>query len=602
MNDNKEILMNKMKKNGELDLPPFMKDLYEYVQNKPASFATPGHFSGRFYQQHPAGKALLELLGEKIFVADISSSDVALGDPLIHDEPSLSAEQYAAKVFNADFTYFVLNGTSTANKIVAQALLCPGDVVLFDRNNHKSLYQGCLEMTEALPLFLPCERNKMGIIGGLDTEYFNEEYIRTKLKNIAPDKANKSRPIRLAVLQQNTNDGLIYNVDEVLRRIGHLCEYILFDAAWLGYEQCIDFLAKYSPLQRSYSSEDPGIIVTQSVHKQLAGFSQTSQIHKKDEHIKDKPWYCTHDIFNNAFMLLSSTSPFYPMIASIAVNAKMHDGQAGKDMWIQTIQEVENLRLQITKKCKYIKVFQNYADDDIYKIKDKSLQNLEMYILDPAKIIITTYQSKGIPACILNKYLEEKGIICEKSDMYALLFLFTPGFDKTIINKFIETLIEFENDYDNNTLLTISMPKLSLKDKMYQNMGLRDLADKMHEFYKKSKANILLQKLFSLNYIPKEHMSMRKASIEFKLKSYEKIPINKALNKTTLEALIPYPPGIVLVNAGEILNQEAVNYLLFLDELANNFTGFDMEVQGLHIEIENEKRRSYLYAYKVLEF
>lgn len=111
--------------------------------------------------------------------------------------------------------------------------------------------------------------------------------------------------------------------------VGHLCDYILFDSAWVGYEQFIPMMADSSPLLLELNENDPGIFVTQSVHKQQAGFSQTSQIHKKDNHIRGQARFCPHKRLNNAFMLHASTSPFYPLFAALDVNAKIHEGRVG---------------------------------------------------------------------------------------------------------------------------------------------------------------------------------------------------------------------------------------------------------------------------------
>ncbi|MEI9210986.1 ornithine decarboxylase, partial [Pseudomonas aeruginosa] len=94
--------------------------------------------------RHPAGNQFVEYFGEALFRADLCNADVAMGDLLIHEGAPCIAQQHAAKVFNADKTYFVLNGTSSSNKVVLNALLTPGDLVLFDRNNHKSNHHGAL--------------------------------------------------------------------------------------------------------------------------------------------------------------------------------------------------------------------------------------------------------------------------------------------------------------------------------------------------------------------------------------------------------------------------------------------------------------------------
>ena len=154
--------------------------------------------------------------------------------------------------------------------------------------------------------------------------------MKSLIKEVAPEKLNQKRPFRLAVIQLGTYDGTIYNARQVVDKIGHLCDYILFDSAWVGYEQFIPMMKDCSPLLLELNENDPGILVTQSVHKQQAGFSQTSQIHKKDKHIKGQDRYVNHKRFNNAFMLHASTSPFYPLFAALDVNAKIQGSEAGR--------------------------------------------------------------------------------------------------------------------------------------------------------------------------------------------------------------------------------------------------------------------------------
>lgn len=226
----------------------------------------------------------MEYFGEMLFRSDLCNADVAMGDLLIHEGAPCIAQQHAAKVFNADKTYFVLNGTSSSNKVVLNALLTPGDLVLFDRNNHKSNHHGALLQAGATPVYLETARNPYGFIGGIDAHCFEESYLRELITEVAPQRAKEARPFRLAVIQLGTYDGTIYNARQVVDKIGHLCDYILFDSAWVGYEQFIPMMADCSPLLLDLNENDPGILVTQSVHKQQAGFSQTSQIHKRQPH------------------------------------------------------------------------------------------------------------------------------------------------------------------------------------------------------------------------------------------------------------------------------------------------------------------------------
>ena len=291
-------------------LPPFFGALTHYVRQGKAQFDCPGHQGGSYFRRHPAGRAFYDFFGEEIFRSDLCNADVSMGDLLIHEGAPCESQKAAAKIYNADKTYFVLNGTSASNKVVLNACLTPGDLVLYDRNNHKSINHGALLQAGATPIYLETARNPYGFIGGIDEKCFDEAYLRKLVAEKVPEKANAKRPFRLAVIQLGTYDGTIYNARQVVDKIGHLCDYILFDSAWVGYEQFIPMMRDCSPLLLDLGPEDPGIFVTQSVHKQQAGFSQTSQIHKKDSHIKGQDRYIPHKVVNNAFMMLASTSLF----------------------------------------------------------------------------------------------------------------------------------------------------------------------------------------------------------------------------------------------------------------------------------------------------
>ncbi len=272
-------------------LPPFFGGLMAYDSDATVAFDCPGHQGGQFYRKSPAGQLFFKHFGESIFRNDLCNADVDLGDLLIHEGAAAEAQKFAARVFGADRTYFVLNGTSTSNKVVTGAVLTQGDLVLFDRNNHKSLHQGALVQAGATPIFLPTARNPFGMIGAVDWDAWDEKSLREQIRKnpLVTDKsrADAKRPFRLACIQLATYDGTVYNVKKVLERIGHLCDYVLWDEAWIGYNAFHPLFENHSPMRlKNLSSDSPGLFSTQSVHKQLAGFSQASQIHKRDEHIR----------------------------------------------------------------------------------------------------------------------------------------------------------------------------------------------------------------------------------------------------------------------------------------------------------------------------
>ena len=205
-------------------LPPFFGALAQYVYKGKSQFDCPGHQGGAYFRRHPAGRAFYDFFGEELFRSDLCNADVAMGDLLIHEGAPLTAQKAAARVFNADKTYFVLNGTSASNKVVLNAALTPGDLVLYDRNNHKSINHGALLQAGATPIYLETARNPFGFIGGIDEKCFDEEYLRSLVREKCPEKADAKRPFRLAVIQLGTYDGTIYNARQIVDKIGHLCD------------------------------------------------------------------------------------------------------------------------------------------------------------------------------------------------------------------------------------------------------------------------------------------------------------------------------------------------------------------------------------------
>ena len=326
--------------------------MVDYAEQANQMWTCPGHNGGVFYQKSPIGRAFVEHLGEAVFRNDIDNSVVELGDLLIHEGPALAAEKAAARIFGADRTYFVLNGTSTSDKIALTALVAPGDLVLFDRNNHKAALQGAMVFGGGIPVYLETDRNAQGLIGPIDFDALDEKRIREAIQNNPlikdPHAWQRKRPFRVAVIEKCTYDGTIYNVNMLIEKLGALCEYIMFDEAWGGF-------MKFHPLFKGHFAmgldglgpDAPGIMATQSTHKQLAGFSQASQIHVKDAHLDGQHRQVSHRRFNEMFMLHSSTSPFYPLFASLDVGAQMMKGRSGEVLWEDTIKLGIEMRKKI---------------------------------------------------------------------------------------------------------------------------------------------------------------------------------------------------------------------------------------------------------------
>jgi ornithine decarboxylase len=609
-------------------LPPFFRTLARYERRGYSAFDCPGHQGGQFFMRHPAGRRFVDFFGQNLFRADLCNADVAMGDLLIHEGAAYDAEAHAATVFNADRTYFVVNGTSTSNKIVASALLTPGDVALFDRNNHKSVHHGALLLAGAVPVYLETARNAFGLIGGIDQHCLDETYIRGRVARLAPDKADAPRPVRLAIIQLGTYDGTIYNARQVVDRIGRLCDYILFDSAWVGYEQFIPMMRECSPLLLELGADDPGIIVTHSVHKQQAAFSQASQIHKKDGHIEGQSRYVNHDRFNNAFMLHSSTSPFYPLFASLDVNAQMHADGGGERLWLRAVEIGVEARKLILENCTLIRPFipeevggiawQHTRTEVIASRREFFAfapdarwhgfdgYGEDQYFVDPNKLLLITpgidpatgeYEEFGIPATILESFLRENGIIAEKCALNSILFLLTPAETWSKMQHLVAQLMHFEGLMERDAPLAHVLPALQRAHRdRYEGYTIRRLAQEMHDFFKQRDVNRLQQTMFREEHFPRVACAPKLANEAFTRGHADLVRLRDIVGRVAAEGALPYPPGIVCVVPGEVWGREQRDYFLVLEDAVNYLPGFAPELQGVHLVEEDGDIRAYGYV------
>jgi len=641
-------------------LPPFFGGLMAYDTEANIAFDCPGHQGGQFYRKSPAGQLFFKHFGESIFRNDLCNADVALGDLLVHDGAAAEAERHAARVFGADQTYFVLNGTSTSNKVVTNAVLRPGDLVLFDRNNHKSLHQGALVQAGAIPIFLPTARNAFGMIGAVDWNAWDEESLRQQIRAnplvTDPHRYKVERPFRLACIQLATYDGTVYNVRQVLAKIGHLCEYVLWDEAWIGYNAFHPLFTDHSPMRlQPLGPEMPGLFSTQSVHKQGAGFSQASQIHKRDDHIRGQRRYIEPRRFNESFLIHASTSPFYPLFASLDVNAQVHEGLAGEALWDRCIE----LGIEVRKKlrqfgCYYARTggsaeekwfFDPFVPDvvtirhspfmedmtavrweslptDVLKREqqcwtfnpDASWHGYANYadgyaMVDPNKLTLLTpginrqtgeYLDFGVPATVVANYLREQRIVPEKCDLNSILFLMTPAEDESKLNSLIAKLVKFKNLWDRDAPLAEVLPSIcAAHPQRYAGYTLRQVCKEMHGFYRAADIKELQRLCFRACSFPELAMSPKRAYEALVGNDVDYVPLDRIKGRISATLALIYPPGIGVVVPGERWNdrsQPMLDYFLAFEESFNRFPGFNYEVQGVFQERINGRITFHTYA------
>lgn len=582
------------------EIPPYVADLLKFAQADPTTFATPGHHAGHYDELAPAGYLLKQAYGQEFFSSDTSDVVTALGDMLTHGGTPLKAEQAAAKLWHADKTYFVTNGTTGSNNVVASAILQPGDLVLFDRNNHKSVYNGALVMNGAIPVYLDTLRSDLGLIGPVDLKDSTEEKLRNYLRTFAPKKADQERPFRLAAMELETFDGLVPDVKMLLHRFGKLVDYMLFDAAWGGYEPFIPAMKPMDPLQLDLGPNDPGIIVTQSVHKQQSGFAQTSQIHKKDHHIKGQPRYVSHAQFNHAYLKHVTTSYSYPLYASLAANVSLNQGAVGRKIWQQALAD----SLAFRRALNDTQLFRAYNSPDLVTMETKTaysdpaawqldpqaqwhgipdLLPGQAY-LDPGKVtvILPHTHALGVSGWVVDRYLLDHNIVPEKADPNSLLFLVTPGSRMTDWRRLLEVLKQFEADYNNDKTVAQTLPKLVAETgDRYAHTTLRELCQQLSDFFQDQQLVIKQRWLFQNSNSRNQVMTAAEADAKFAMGHYDTVPLIQSAGQVAVEGALPYPPGIFVVVPGETWTLPAIDYFRILFAGIARFPGFTPEIQGV---------------------
>jgi arginine decarboxylase len=345
--DSPEFMARTIARSAQLYLdrlpPPMFKALMDYTLQASYSWHTPGHGGGVAFRKSPVGQLFYQFFGENTLRSDISVSVGSIGSLLDHTGPIAEGERNAARIFGSDATLFVVGGTSTANKIVWHGMVSKGDLVLCDRNCHKSILHSLI-MTGATPIYLIPSRNGLGIIGPISKDQFTPESIQKKIAanpfaKPAPDGNTK---VRLMVVTNSTYDGLCYNVDGIKQQLGNSVDVLHFDEAWYAYANFHEFYDGYHAISSSQPSRSPHAITfaTQSTHKLLAAFSQSSMIHIQNS--TDGQLDMTR--FNDAFMMHTSTSPQYGIIASCDVAAAMMEQPGGRALVQETIDEALGFR------------------------------------------------------------------------------------------------------------------------------------------------------------------------------------------------------------------------------------------------------------------
>ncbi len=604
--DTPEFIARNIKReaNAYLDSlpPPFFRALTHYAADGSYSWHCPGHSGGVAFLKSPVGQMFHQFFGENMLRADVCNAVEELGQLLDHTGPVAASERNAARIFNADHLYFVTNGTSTSNKIVWHSTVAPGDIVVVDRNCHKSILHAIM-MTGAIPVFLMPTRNNFGIIGPIPKSEFAWESIQKKIA-ANPFIVDKNAKPRVLTITQSTYDGILYNVEDIKDELDGKIDTLHFDEAWLPHAAFHDFYGDYHAIGADRPRcKDSMVFSTQSTHKLLAGLSQASQILVQDCENRQ----LDRDLFNEAYLMHTSTSPQYSIIASCDVAAAMMEEPGGTALVEESIAEALDFRRAMRKVDEEWGAdwwFKVWGPDDLSEegIEERDAWMLKpgerwhgfskladgFNMLDPIKATIITpgldvdgdfADEFGIPAAIVTKYLAEHGVIVEKCGLYSFFIMFTIGITKGRWNTLVTALQQFKDDYDKNQPLWKVLPEFVQKHPRYERVGLRDLCTQIHRVYKDNDVARLTTEMYLSDMVP----AMRPADAFAKMahREIERVRLDELEDRITSVLLTPYPPGIPLLIPGERFNATIVRYLKFARDFNARFPGFETDIHGL---------------------
>ncbi|HEY4023962.1 MAG TPA: aminotransferase class I/II-fold pyridoxal phosphate-dependent enzyme, partial [Pseudonocardiaceae bacterium] len=552
-----------------------------------------------------------EFYGRNIFMAETSTTSGGL-DSLLDPHGNIKkAMDKAAKTWNADHTYFVTNGTSTANKIVVQSLTRPGDIVLIDRNCHKSHHYG-LVLAGAYPLYLDAyPLAQFAIYGAVSLET-----IKKTLLDL--EAAGQLHRVRMLLLTNCTFDGVVYNprrvMEEVLAIKPDIC--FLWDEAWYAFATAVPWARQrtamvaadrlyqtlsspeYAEEYRNWSASMEGVdrsewvhrrllpdpsrarvrvYATHSTHKSLSAFRQASMIHVRDQDFNAR----ARDAFGEAFLTHTSTSPNQQLLASLDLARRQVDIEG-----FQLVRQVYDMALVFRHRVrrdrlisKWFRIldesdlvpeeFRASAVSSTASIRQGALAEWneawrsDQFVLDPTRVTLFLGNTGMNGYDFREKILMDRfGIQINKTSINSVLLIFTIGVTWSSVHYLLDVLRRVATDFDR------VQKAASAADWALHDRHVEEITEDLPHLPDFSEFDIAFRPVDACAF--GDTRSAFYAGYEESDREYvligtagRRLAEGKTLVSTTF--VVPYPPGFPVLVPGQVVSKEIIYFLAQLD-------------------------------------
>jgi arginine decarboxylase len=556
---------------------------------------------------------MVDFYGLDIFLAETSATCGGLDSLLEPTGPLRESQQLAAKTFGSRQTYFVTNGTSTANKVVVQALVQPGDIVLVDRNCHQSHHYG-LMLAGAMVIYLEAYAlNKYSMYGAVPLKEIKRQLLELR-------RAGKLDRVKMLLLTNCTFDGIVYDVGRVMEECLAIKPDLIFlwDEAWFAFarfhpvyrprtamraarslagrlrwseyrERFAAFTEEFGPID-SVDDEvllnrrltpDPArarvrVYSTQSTHKTLTSLRQGSMIHVWDQDFSQK----VEETFHEAYMTHTSTSPNYQILASLDLGRRQA-ALEGFELVTKQIESAMRLRDAVDHHpllSKYMRCLTTadlipaeYRPSGIDQPLRSGLPNMikvwenDEFVLDPSRVTIFI-GATGIEGDAFKRshLMDRYGVQINKTSRNTVLFMTTIGTTRSSVAYLIEVLVTIARELEaqladmsptergahDHAVMRLTSPSAPLPDFSGFHPSFAD-GDGTHT----PEGDVRRAFYLAYNDAYCEYLSPEEAE--------QRVENGEQVVSTTY--VTPYPPGYPILVPGQVFSREILAFMRSLD-------------------------------------